>query len=60
MLLDKILDKSKPFDLGHKKTIKKALESGKNIPDEVMENTSVNFDAELNLLKGNFEKVYDV
>ncbi len=43
-----------------KELVEKAMdelrEKYKNIPDEVMENTSVNFDAELNLLKGNFEK----
>ncbi|HMT95264.1 MAG TPA: BadF/BadG/BcrA/BcrD ATPase family protein [Ferruginibacter sp.] len=46
-----------------KELVEKAMdelrEKYKNIPDEVMENTSVNFDAELNLLKGNFEKVYE-
>lgn len=44
-----------------KELVEKAMdelrEKYKNLPDEVMENGSVNFDAELNLLKGNFEKV---
>jgi hypothetical protein len=39
------------------KAIDELKEKYKNLPDEVTDNTSVNFDAELNLLKGNFEHV---
>ncbi len=39
------------------KAINELKEKYKNLPDEVTDNTSINFDAELNLLKGNFEHV---
>lgn len=39
------------------KAIDELKEKYKNLPDEVTDNTSINFDAELNLLKGNFEHV---
>jgi benzoyl-CoA reductase subunit A len=39
------------------KAIDELKDKYKNLPDEVTDNTSVNFDAELNLLKGNFEHV---
>jgi benzoyl-CoA reductase subunit A len=39
------------------KAIDELKEKYKNLPDEVTDNSSVNFDAELNLLKGNFEHV---
>ena len=41
------------------KAMEELREKYKNLPDEVMDQTSINFDAELNLLKGNFEKVSD-
>lgn len=31
----------------------------KNLPDKTLDSTSLNFDAEINLLKGNFDKVSD-
>ncbi|MBV6477728.1 MAG: Benzoyl-CoA reductase subunit A [Ignavibacteria bacterium] len=44
-----------------KELLEKAMEElrikYKNLPDTVADNTSVNFDAELNLLKGNFDQV---
>ena len=39
------------------KAMDELKEKYKNLPDEITDNTSVNFDAELNLLKGNFEHV---
>ena len=46
-----------------KELVHKAMDELKvkylNLPDTAAENTSVNFDAEMNLLKGNFEKVSD-
>ncbi|HEY6063611.1 MAG TPA: BadF/BadG/BcrA/BcrD ATPase family protein [Chitinophagaceae bacterium] len=39
------------------KAIDELKEKYKNLPDEVTDDTSINFDAELNLLKGNFEHV---
>jgi benzoyl-CoA reductase subunit A len=39
------------------KAIDELKEKYKNLPDEVTDTTSINFDAELNLLKGNFEHV---
>ncbi len=46
-----------------KELIHKAMdelkEKYKNLPDSATDNTSVNFDAEMNILKGNFDKVSD-
>lgn len=39
------------------KAIDELKEKYKNLPDTVTDNTSINFDAELNLLKGNFEHI---
>lgn len=39
------------------KAMDELKEKYKNLPDAVAENTSVNFDAEMNLLKGNFDHV---
>jgi len=41
------------------KAIDELKEKYKNLPDTSAENVSVNFDVEMNLLKGNFDKVSD-
>lgn len=39
------------------KAMEELKEKYKNLPDSIADNTSVNFDAEMNLLKGNFDHV---